>query len=145
MIPYNYRCTSIGGATVIEGVNDANDFNDVMQAMQIVGMSSTDIDEVRNTVGVVLHLLSLKFQSVTDDKCCIDMTTKDTTVHMQMVKELLGLSDDVFFKELTTTTHLTRGETIIRKLRQTQAMDLCAGVAKALYESLFFMDGKTLK
>ncbi|ORC89982.1 myosin heavy chain [Trypanosoma theileri] len=133
----NYQCTSIGGATIIEGVNDANDFNDVMQAMRFVGMSTTDIDQVWNTVGVVLHLLSLKFKTVTDDECCIDMTEKDAKLHIQMVKELLGLSDDIFFKELTTTTHLTRGETIIRKLRQSQALDLCEGVAKALYESLF--------
>ncbi|KEG10751.1 myosin heavy chain [Trypanosoma grayi] len=133
----DYRCTATGGATKIEGVNDAADFDAVVRAMEFVGMSVSELSNVWNTVGAVLHLLSLEFRPVSDDECCIDMTARDAAVHVRMVQELLGLPDDTFFTELTTTTQVTRGERIVRKLRQAQAVDLCEGVAKALYEALF--------
>ncbi|RNF17024.1 putative myosin heavy chain [Trypanosoma conorhini] len=133
----DYRCTAVGNATTIEGVNDAKDFEDVMRAMEFVGMTEAECNAVWNTVGAVLHLLSLEFKALTDDECCVDMTAQNTAVHVRMAKELLGLPDDTFFKELVTTTQLTRGETIVRKLRVAQALDLCEGIAKVLYEALF--------
>ncbi|EKG07640.1 myosin heavy chain, putative [Trypanosoma cruzi] len=133
----DYRCTAVGNATIIEGVNDADDFEEVMRAMEFVGMSEAECNAVWNTVGAVLHLLSLQFKALNDDECCIDMNAQNVEMHLRMVKELLGLPDDVLFKELVTTTQLTRGETIVRKLRLTQAVDLCEGIAKVLYEALF--------
>ncbi|RNF02425.1 putative myosin heavy chain [Trypanosoma rangeli] len=133
----DYRCTAIGNAMTIDGVNDADDFDNVMSAMKFVGMTEAECNAVWSTVGAVLHLLSLEFKALTDDECYVDMAAQNAAIHVRMVKELLGLPNDFFFQELVTTTQLTRGETIVRKLRLAQALDLCEGIAKLLYEALF--------
>ncbi|ESL10374.1 myosin heavy chain [Trypanosoma rangeli SC58] len=119
----DYRSTAIGNAMKIDGVDDANDFDNVMRAMKFVGMTEAESNAVWSTVGAVLHLLSLEFKALTDDECYVDMAAQNAAIHVRMVRELLGLPNDTFFfQELVTTTQLTRGETIVRKLRLAQAL-----------------------
>lgn len=127
---------SIGQATVIPGVDDAHEFNDVSSAMTAVGIDEDERTAVWDVVAGILHLIQVSFDAVSDDECAVS-TASDNTQHIDALQRLLGVDMAQLTSELITTTNITRGEKIVKKLRKAMSIDLRDALAKSVYEALF--------
>ena len=67
-----YENLNVGKATVIPGVDDVADFNEVCTSMESIGLQADERSEVWAVIGAVLHLLSIKFSALNVDECEIE-------------------------------------------------------------------------
>lgn len=82
----NYRYLTHGNVSVT-GVNDGNEFRDTVKAMQIMNMSTDDLNSIFRTISAVLQLGNLQFKQ---ERNSDQATLPDDTV-AQKVCHLLGI------------------------------------------------------
>ena len=130
-----YPSLNIGQATVIPGVDDADDFDVVVKAMAAVGLSENEQGSVWKVIAGIIHFLGFQFKAISDDECALDRAASGD--HVESFVKALTVDIGPLEKELTVTNSLIRGELIPKKLRKAQAVDLRDAIAKSLYEALF--------
>jgi myosin heavy subunit len=131
-----YPSLNVGQATVIPGVDDADDFDVVVKAMAAVGLSENEQSSVWKVIAGIVQFLGFQFKAITDDECALDREATGAT-KIAAFTSSLSVELGPLEKELTVTNALIRGELIPKKLRKAQAIDLRDAIAKSLYEALF--------
>jgi myosin heavy subunit len=129
-----YKSLAVGNATVITGVDDAEDYQVVCEAMSIVGMSEDDKQGVWDAVAGVLNCLRVEFDENADNESGVTAATEQ---FLDRAAQIWAISTEELKKELVSTTTTVRGETFVRRLTASQATDTKDGLSKALYERLF--------
>ncbi|EGD75941.1 serine/threonine protein kinase [Salpingoeca rosetta] len=103
------------------------------QAMQDITFTTEEILEIKLLLAIVLHVGNIDFR-VADNADHAVVFTPDALDH---VANMIGVGSMELDNALTTNVSITRGETIMRRLRPHQARDARDGAAKALYNRLF--------
>ncbi|AQK64915.1 Myosin-3 [Zea mays] len=117
----------------IAGVDDAQMFRTVTEAMDIVHISKEDQENVFAMVSAVLWLGDVSF-TVIDNENHVEIIADEAS---KMVAELLGCSIEDLNLALTKRHMKVNNENIVQKLTLAQATDTRDALAKSLYASLF--------
>ncbi|KAF0930186.1 hypothetical protein E2562_030841 [Oryza meyeriana var. granulata] len=117
----------------IAGVDDAQMFRTVTEAMNIVHISKEDQDNVFAMVSAVLWLGDVSF-TVIDNENHVEIVVDEAA---EMVARLLGCSIEDLNLALSKRHMKVNNENIVQKLTLSQAIDTRDALAKSLYASLF--------
>jgi myosin heavy subunit len=124
---------SQSGCTSIDGINDAQEFQDVLQALKIVGVSDEEQWYCFQLLAGILHLGNIRFSGGTPAQ----VTNDDA---LQMAAYLLELDPSQLLHSLVHRT-ITSGSARHSVFAVPQNPDQAAGIrdalAKTLYERLF--------
>uniref|UniRef100_A0A0E0M919 Myosin motor domain-containing protein n=1 Tax=Oryza punctata TaxID=4537 RepID=A0A0E0M919_ORYPU len=117
----------------IAGVDDAQMFRTVTEAMNIVHISKEDQDNVFTMVSAVLWLGDVSF-AVIDNENHVEIVVDEAA---ETVARLLGCSIEDLNLALSKRHMKVNNENIVQKLTLSQAIDTRDALAKSLYASLF--------
>ncbi|KAI8584101.1 hypothetical protein K450DRAFT_218149 [Umbelopsis ramanniana AG] len=135
--PESYLYTSKSGCLDVDGIDDVQDYNDTITAMNVVGLSKEEQDEIFKMLAIILWLGNVQFAEGDDGNSAI----ADTDV-TNFVAYLLEVNPDLLNKVLTTRVMETqrggrRGSVYDVPLNVTQANSVRDALCKAIYETLF--------
>ncbi|CAN6323672.1 unnamed protein product [Urochloa humidicola] len=117
----------------IAGVDDAQMFRTVTEAMHIVHISKEDQENVFAMVSAVLWLGDVSF-TVIDNENHVEIIVDEAS---KTVAELLGCSIEDLNLALSKRHMKVNNENIVQKLTLAQATDTRDALAKSVYASLF--------
>ncbi|XP_062205831.1 myosin-1-like [Phragmites australis] len=117
----------------IAGVDDAQMFRTVTEAMNIVHISKEDQENVFAMVSAVLWLGDVSF-TIIDNENHVEIVVDEAS---KTVAELLGCSTEDLNLALSKRHMKVNNENIVQKLTLSQATDTRDALAKSVYASLF--------
>ncbi|CAI8034560.1 Myosin-10 [Geodia barretti] len=127
---YNFMSN---GYVSVAGINDSAEFDDTVEAMNIMGLSEEEQGAVFRVVSAVLHFGNLQFkQERNSDQALLP----DNTVAQKICK-LTGMNVSDFTKALLKPKIKTGREFTVRSQNKSQAEFSSQALAKAFYERLF--------
>ena len=135
--PQSYLYASRSKCFDVDGIDDGGDFKDVLNAMQVIGISQSEQDDIFRMLAAVLWLGNVTF--VEDDQS--NATIADQSV-IDFVAYLLEVESDHVHKALTTRIVETsrggrRGSVYDVPLNPVQAYAVRDALAKGVYNNLF--------
>ena len=104
------------------------------RAMDIVGLSKEDQEDVFSTVAAVLHLGNIDFESVDDESCKVADSALEA---LTAAATHLGTQVDNLLKALTTRNIKTFDGIIEKPLSRDRAIEARDSLAKTVYSRLF--------
>ncbi|KAJ7297028.1 hypothetical protein O6H91_Y084700 [Diphasiastrum complanatum] len=128
-----YRYLNQSECLVIDNINDAEEFQSMLRAMDVVQISKMDQDNAFSMLAAVLWLGNVTF-SISDSE---NHVIVDDNEAIQSAAVLLHCNVKELMAALCTRKIRTRHEVIVQKLSHTQASDSRDALAKAIYASLF--------
>ncbi|KIJ06891.1 hypothetical protein PAXINDRAFT_19902 [Paxillus involutus ATCC 200175] len=135
--PESYAYTSMSNCLDVQGMNDAEDYADTLNAMRTIGLSEQEQNEIFRMLAVVLWLGNIHFQEMDDGNSGIaDAGVTD------FIAYLLQVDSTMVQKVLTTKIVETqrggrRGSIYDVPLNPAQATAVRDALAKAIYNNLF--------
>ncbi|KAK9768594.1 class II myosin [Basidiobolus ranarum] len=135
--PENFFYTAQSGCLEVEGIDDIADYQETLRAMNIVGLSQEEQDNIHRTLSAILWVGNAQFEEGDDGQAFIS----DPNV-TQFIAYLLEVDPQLLSKALTTRIIETkrgglRGSVYEVPLNQTQAVAVRDALAKALYDRMF--------
>ncbi|KAI3778635.1 hypothetical protein L2E82_08016 [Cichorium intybus] len=130
---HEYKYLQQSNCYTIFGVDDAEQFRIVMDALDVVHVSKEDQENVCQMLAAVLWLGNVTF-SIVDDENHVEPVIDEA---LQTVAKLLGCQIKQLQLTLSTREMKVRGENFIKKLTLAQAIDARDALAKSIYSSLF--------
>ena len=123
------------GKTLHNGDFDtAEDFKEITDAMTELGMSDDEILSVWKITGGCLHLLNIAFDAAGEGSRVSTKTQADSVFGMRLW-EVDGPKLELEFRK--TTLIIPGGQTAIKELNPTNAIDVRDATVKAVYNGLF--------
>lgn len=121
----------------IPGMNDEYRFNELIEAMKILGFEDEARSHLFQGVAAVMHIGNVEFED--DDTKASDavMITEDTMYNVQWAARLLGISEGDMERRLTKQSIKIRGKVIWKEYNLSTAASNRDSTAKALYSSMF--------
>eukprot|EP00667_Euglena_gracilis_P000812 EG_transcript_812 len=129
-----YSCLSQGGCLEVPGLDDAEGYQQVWHAMDVLGISAAERHDIVSTLAAILNLQNVQFARVSDDDCVVEGRTQP---FLEQATRLLGLDAAALARGLLTATTVVRAETIVRPLPAAKAAAVRDTISKALYNALF--------
>ncbi|CAG8439676.1 12082_t:CDS:10 [Ambispora leptoticha] len=126
---YNYTKNS---KKDIDGVDDAQEFNELVKAMNIVGLEKEEQNDLFRIVAAVMHLGNIVVTADRDEQAQIQ-----TTVLVEKVCDILGIKVTDFLKGLLTPKVKAGREWVLQARNKQQVLYSIDALAKALYERSF--------
>ncbi|XP_007939649.1 unconventional myosin-XV [Orycteropus afer afer] len=130
-----YYYLNQGGNCEIEGKSDADDFQRLLEAMEVLGFSSEDQDSIFRILASILHLGNVYFEKYETD--AQEVASVVSAREIQAVAELLQISPEGLQKAITFKVTETMQEKIFTPLTVESAVDARDAIAKVLYALLF--------
>ncbi|ORX94706.1 myosin 1 [Basidiobolus meristosporus CBS 931.73] len=135
--PENFFYTAQSGCLEVDGIDDVADYQETLRAMNIVGLSQEEQDNIHRTLSAILWIGNAQFQEGDDGKAFIS----DPNV-TQFIAYLLEVDPELLNKAMTSRIIETkrgglRGSVYEVPLNQTQAIAVRDALAKALYDRMF--------
>ncbi|KAH9253514.1 hypothetical protein BASA81_008561 [Batrachochytrium salamandrivorans] len=132
---YFYLSASAGGKFQVDGINDERDWEDINGAMEIIGMTTQEQDDLLLTVAAVLHLGNVRFKAGGGE-----FQEGSQVENMEMVEiaaQQLGQKPEVLLKSLTSK-QMKSGREIISKVNNVDAANASRdALAKDVYSKCF--------
>lgn len=125
-----------GGSCEIEGKNDEEDFRFLLSAMQVLGFTNEEQDNIFRIMAAVLHLGNVYFHRK-QLKHGQEGVEIGSDAEVRWISHLLQLPLEGILKAITFRTTETRNERVYTALNIDQALDSRDALAKSLYSSLF--------
>eukprot|EP00760_Papus_ankaliazontas_P008767 PhM_4_TR13924/c0_g1_i2/m.100599/K10357/MYO5; myosin V len=133
-----FKSVTSGACTTVPGVNDAADFDAVVNAMKIVGFSETEQDFVWRIVAAVLHLQNVTFTVSKHDVHRGMVADASVPILHFVARDLLQISNvDAFTQNFVSFSNRIKNEVVIKYLSPHKAADTRDTVCRLLYEKLF--------
>lgn len=120
------------GNTSITGVDDKQEFEDLAEALQIVGFDESEVDNIFRTLAVILHMGNVRFTLVSVDRARIEDRKP-----LQNLGKLAGLDSSALETALLSPKVRAGKEMVTQHKNADQARFALDALAKALYEKTF--------
>jgi len=123
------------GATktdTIEGVHDADRFQETLQALELVGVQGERLHTLMQALCIVLQLGNMGFRAL-----CADQSAVATTAELEALADLMGVSRQQLALAFTERTFVTDKETHKVPLNAEAAKEACDALAKEAYLKTF--------
>ncbi|KAK2984290.1 hypothetical protein RJ640_003849, partial [Escallonia rubra] len=117
----------------IAGVDDAEQFRVVQEALDVVHVSKEDQESVFSMLAAVLWLGNVSF-NVIDNENHVEAVADEGLVN---VAKLIGCNTEELKEALSTRKMRVGNDTIVQKLTLSQAVDTRDALAKSIYSCLF--------
>jgi len=128
----NYTFLTHGNVPV-PGVDDAVEFKNTVQAMQIMGLSNEDLSAIFRVVSSVLLFGNMKFKQERNS----DQATLPENTIAQKVSHLLGLNVTEMTKAILKPRLKVGRDYVTKAQTKEQAESAVEAIAKACYERMF--------
>ncbi|CAI8605260.1 unnamed protein product [Vicia faba] len=129
----DYKYLKLSNCYSITGVNDAEEFRIVMEALDVVHISKEDQETVFVMLAAVLWLGNISF-TVIDNEDHVQAVENEGLLH---VAELIGCDLEHLKLTLSTRKMKVGNDKIVQKLTLSQAIDARDALAKSIYSCLF--------
>ncbi|XP_053557079.1 unconventional myosin-Vb [Bombina bombina] len=126
--------TSQGGDTVIDGVDDADDFEKTRQAFTLLGVKETHQMSIFKIIASILHLGNVQIESERDGESC---NLQKGDIPLNHFCSLLGVEHDQMEHWLCHRKLVTTSETYVKTMSVQQATNARNALAKHIYAQLF--------
>ncbi|KAM7228907.1 hypothetical protein CapIbe_020195 [Capra ibex] len=126
--------TSQGGNTVIEGVDDAEDFEKTRQAFTLVGVRESHQISIFKIIASILHLGNVEIEAERDGESC-RVSPEDE--HLSGFCRLLGVEHSQMEHWLCHRKLVTTSETYVKTMSLQQVVNARDALAKHIYAQLF--------
>ncbi|XP_052130635.1 unconventional myosin-VIIa-like [Frankliniella occidentalis] len=136
LTPEKYFYLNQGGNCEIDGKYDSEDFQSLLSAMQVLGFTMDEQDNIFRILASVLHLGNVYFHRK-QLKHGTEGVEIGSDAEIRWTGHLLQLNVDGIKRALTTKTTEARNERLLTPLSIDQALDARDAFAKALYSALF--------
>ena len=135
--PEQYIYTSLSGCTSVDNIDDLKDFQETLRAMQIIGLSQDEQDQIFRVLAAILWIGNISFVENEEGNAEV----RDTSV-TDFVAYLLQVNKDILIKSLVErimeTSHgMRRGSVYHVPLNIVQATAVRDALAMAIYNNLF--------
>ncbi|XP_041046932.1 unconventional myosin-Vb isoform X2 [Carcharodon carcharias] len=130
----DYFYTTQGGDTLIDGVNDAEDFERTWNAFTLLGVKDAHQMNIYRVIASILHLGNVGIVSERDADTC-GIAKKDE--HLNYFCDLLGVEHDQMQHWLCHRKLVTTSETYIKTMSKQHAINARNALAKHIYAQLF--------
>ena len=135
--PETYVYTSAAKCINVDGIDDAQDFQDTLNAMKIIGLTQQEQDNIFRMLAVILWIGNISF--IEDENG--NATIRDDSV-TNFVAYLLDVNSEILKKAIIErtieTSHgMRRGSTYHSPLNIVQATAVRDALAKGIYNNLF--------
>ncbi|CAF1346369.1 unnamed protein product [Adineta steineri] len=127
-----YRYLTHGNVTV-GGVDDAEEFQNTVKAMQIMNMSNDDLNSIFRTISAVLQMGNILFKQ---ERNSDQATLPDDTV-AQKVCHLLGIPVTDFVRSFLKPKLKVGRDFVTKAQTQAQVDYAVEAISKAVYERMF--------
>ncbi|CAH3188478.1 unnamed protein product [Porites evermanni] len=108
-------------------------FDELLNAMDMVGFLEEEQQDMLTVLGAVLNLGNIAFEMDENEGAVV----KEAHGPLRTAAKLLGVDAENLAEALISTSTVTRGSVIKRRLKDHQAIDVRDATAKALYGRLF--------
>eukprot|EP00158_Paraphelidium_tribonemae_P009811 Partr_v1_DN28973_c0_g1_i6_m24914 putative class V myosin len=130
----NFHYLNQGGRGVIQGVDDALEFNGTVKALSTVGISVSMQWKIFRLLAAILHMGNIPITDPKDNgKAFVDPQDKS----VKNVCRLIGIDGDIFCKWITNKEIIARNESILTVLNIAQSTIARDAVAKYMYHTIF--------
>ena len=135
--PEQYVYTSASGCTSVDNMDDIEDFNETIKAMQVIGLIQEEQDQIFRMLAAVLWIGNISFTEDEEGNAKV----RDTAV-TDFVAYLLQINAQILIKAVVERTMETshgmkRGSVYHVPLNIVQATAVKDALAKAIYNNLF--------
>jgi len=139
----SFAYTTRSTCTTLKDVNDVEFFERRINAMQTIGIPTTEMFEILRLIAAVLNLGNVKFDAPPNNSEG-SMVMQECAASIELSAKLTGVSRKDLESALCNTTRVTRTEKIRSPVNVRQAADNRDALAKALYGMTFnFVVSKT--
>lgn len=135
--PETYIYTSAARCIDVNGINDTNDFRDVINAMNVIGLLQSEQDNIFRMLALILWIGNISFVEDEHGNAAIrdDSVTTFVSYLLEVESEVLKMS---IIQRIVQTTHGSRrGSTYHLPLNIVQATSVRDALAKGIYNNLF--------
>ncbi|CUM67232.1 uncharacterized protein PRCAT00004925001 [Priceomyces carsonii] len=135
--PESYVYTSAAKCVNVDGIDDSKDFQDTVKAMQVIGLTQNEQDDIFKMLALILWIGNVSFVEDESGNAAI----RDESV-TKFVAYLLNVDAEILKKALIErvmqTSHgMRRGSTYHVPLNIVQATAVRDALAKGIYNNLF--------
>uniref|UniRef100_A0A8C7GGR0 Myosin VC n=1 Tax=Oncorhynchus kisutch TaxID=8019 RepID=A0A8C7GGR0_ONCKI len=127
-----FRYTSMGGETAIEGVDDRKDMEETRRTFSLLGERHRSADVFKVLAGI-LHLGNVAIRNVGSDRSSISSSDP----HIAAFCDLLGVSPDGVTRWLCHRRFVMVAETVVKPVTSKRAVNARDALAKQIYAHLF--------
>ncbi|XP_038872907.1 unconventional myosin-Vc-like [Salvelinus namaycush] len=128
-----FRYTSMGGETAIEGVDDRKDMEETCRTFSLLGLTEDFQAGVFKVLAGILHLGNVEIRNVGSDRSSISSSDP----HMAAFCDLLGVSPDGVTRWLCHRRFVMVAETVVKPVTSKRAVNARDALAKQIYAHLF--------
>ncbi|OQV25063.1 Unconventional myosin-XV [Hypsibius exemplaris] len=132
----SYYYLNQGGDSKLPAKNDAEDFQALKSAMQVLNFTPAECETVFKILAAVLHIGNIRFK-VKPVEYQAEGVVVERESEVRWMAHLLQIPDSGIVSALTTKTTEARNEKLLTPLNSDQAFDARDAIAKALYSRLF--------
>ncbi|CAG8455158.1 9930_t:CDS:10 [Scutellospora calospora] len=135
--PESYLYTSKSGCLDVDGIDDTKDYSETLEAMNIIGLTQSEQDNIFRMLAIILWLGNVQFDEGDDGNSVV--SDEDVTNFIAYIMEVDGA---ILAKVLTNRTIEAsrggrRGSVYDVPLNTVQASAVRDALAKAIYNNLF--------
>ncbi|CAG8485432.1 14771_t:CDS:10 [Dentiscutata erythropus] len=135
--PESYLYTCKSGCLDVDGIDDTKDYSETIEAMNIIGLTQNEQDDIFRMLAIILWLGNVQFEEGNDGNAVL--SDEEVTNFIAYIMEVDG---EILAKALTNRTIETsrggrRGSVYDVPLNTVQASAVRDALAKAIYNNLF--------
>ncbi|XP_042157125.1 unconventional myosin-Vc [Oncorhynchus tshawytscha] len=128
-----FRYTSMGGETAIEGVDDRKDMEETRRTFSLLGLTKDFQADVFKVLAGILHLGNVEIRNVGSDRSSISSSDP----HIAAFCDLLRVSPDGVTRWLCHRRFVMVAETVVKPVTSKRAVNARDALAKQIYAHLF--------
>lgn len=135
--PETYIYTSAAGCVTVDGVDDSKDFNDTLNAMNIIGLKPEEQDHIFRMLASILWIGNISFVEDEQGNAAIRDETVTNFVAYLLEADAEMVKKSITEKVVQTSHGMKRGSTYHSPLNIVQATAVRDALAKGIYNNLF--------
>ncbi|KAI1889664.1 hypothetical protein AGOR_G00165270 [Albula goreensis] len=128
-----FRYTSMGGQTDIDGVDDRADMKETRRTFSLLGLKEEFQMDVFKILAAILHLGNLEIRSAGGDKSSVSSQDQ----HLAAFCELMGVDGESLCRWLCHRRIVLVAETVVKPVPREHAVNARDALAKQIYAHLF--------
>ncbi|CAG7854270.1 Myosin-1 AltName: Full=Class I unconventional myosin; AltName: Full=Type I myosin [Serendipita indica DSM 11827] len=134
--PESYAYTSRSNCLSVPGIDDTVDFKETLKAMQVIGLSNAEQQEIFRMLAIILWLGNVQYDEMDDGNAKISDTGVTDFIAYLMETDAAAVEKCMTTRVMETTRGGRRGSVYDVPLNPAQASSGRDALAKAIYNNL---------
>ncbi|KAF8634884.1 hypothetical protein AX15_000638 [Amanita polypyramis BW_CC] len=135
--PESYAYTSMSNCLTVQDVDDVKEFQDTLKAMQVIGLTVNEQNDILRMLAIILWLGNVQFEEMDDGNAKVSDTNVTDFVAYLMEADAALVQKVMTTRVVETQRGGRRGSVYDVPLNPTQATAGRDALSKAIYNNLF--------